>query len=108
VHITVQGGGRKAGMAGAAGVRRRPGLALLLGSIHKQQPGRPYASIDFASNRGLGGAPTEAQSDEGLRKRLEIEGADPVGNTSAEFGKVIKDGIAMWGKVATAAGIPPK
>ena len=54
------------------------------------------------------GAPAEARSDEGLRKRLEIEGADPVGNTSAEFGKVIKDEIAMWGKGATAAGITPK
>jgi len=39
---------------------------------------------------------------------LEIEGADPVGNTAAEFGKVIKDEIAMWEGVAKAAGIKPQ
>jgi tripartite-type tricarboxylate transporter receptor subunit TctC len=43
-----------------------------------------------------------------MQKRLEIEGADPVGNTAAEFGKVIKDEIAMWESVAKAAGIKPQ
>jgi tripartite-type tricarboxylate transporter receptor subunit TctC len=43
-----------------------------------------------------------------MQKRLEIEGADPVGNTAAEFGKVIKDEIAMWEGVAKAAGIKPQ
>jgi tripartite-type tricarboxylate transporter receptor subunit TctC len=43
-----------------------------------------------------------------MQKRLEIEGADPVGNTAAEFGKVIKDEIAMWEGVAKAADIKPQ
>jgi tripartite-type tricarboxylate transporter receptor subunit TctC len=43
-----------------------------------------------------------------MHKRLEVEGADPVGSTSAEFARVIKDEIAMWEKVAAAAGITPK
>jgi tripartite-type tricarboxylate transporter receptor subunit TctC len=43
-----------------------------------------------------------------MQKRLEIEGADPVGNSAAEFGKVIKDEIAMWNEVAAAAGIKPQ
>ena len=43
-----------------------------------------------------------------MQKRLEIEGADPVGNSAAAFGKVIKDEIAMWEKVAAAAGIKPQ
>jgi tripartite-type tricarboxylate transporter receptor subunit TctC len=43
-----------------------------------------------------------------MQQRLEIEGADPVGNSAAEFGRVIKDEIAMWNEVAAAAGIKPQ
>jgi tripartite-type tricarboxylate transporter receptor subunit TctC len=43
-----------------------------------------------------------------MQQRLEIEGADPVGNSAAEFGQVIKDEIAMWEKVAAEAGIKPQ
>jgi tripartite-type tricarboxylate transporter receptor subunit TctC len=40
-------------------------------------------------------------------ERLSKEGADPVGNTPAEFGKFIRSEIAKWGKVIKAAGIKP-
>jgi tripartite-type tricarboxylate transporter receptor subunit TctC len=43
-----------------------------------------------------------------MQQRLDIEGADPVGNTAAEFSKVIKDEIATWNEVAAAAGIKPQ
>jgi tripartite-type tricarboxylate transporter receptor subunit TctC len=43
-----------------------------------------------------------------MQKRLEIEGADPVGNSAAEFSKLIGDEIAMWERVAAAAGIKPQ
>jgi tripartite-type tricarboxylate transporter receptor subunit TctC len=39
--------------------------------------------------------------------RLSREGADPVGNTSAEFGKFIQSEIEKWRKVIRAAGIKP-
>jgi tripartite-type tricarboxylate transporter receptor subunit TctC len=40
-------------------------------------------------------------------ERLSKEGADPVGNTPAEFGKFIRSEIEKWGKVIKAAGIKP-
>jgi tripartite-type tricarboxylate transporter receptor subunit TctC len=40
-----------------------------------------------------------------FKRRLEAEGADPVGNTSAEFTAFIAAEIARWGKVIRAAGI---
>ncbi len=40
-------------------------------------------------------------------ERLSKEGADPVGNTSAEFGKFIQSEIEKWRKVIKAAGIQP-
>jgi tripartite-type tricarboxylate transporter receptor subunit TctC len=43
-----------------------------------------------------------------IQKRLELEGGDPVGSTSAQFAQVIKDEIAMWEGVAAAAGIKPQ
>ena len=42
-----------------------------------------------------------------MHDRLSKEGADPVGNTSAELGKFIQSEIDKWRKVITAAGIAP-
>jgi tripartite-type tricarboxylate transporter receptor subunit TctC len=43
-----------------------------------------------------------------MQQRLDIEGADPVGNSPAEFAKVIQEEIATWNEVAAAAGIKPQ
>jgi tripartite-type tricarboxylate transporter receptor subunit TctC len=42
-----------------------------------------------------------------LSERLSREGADPVGNSPAEFGKYIQSEIEKWRKVIRAAGIEP-
>lgn len=42
-----------------------------------------------------------------MHDRLSKEGADPVGNTSAEFSKFIQTEIDKWRKVIQAAGIQP-
>jgi tripartite-type tricarboxylate transporter receptor subunit TctC len=65
--------------------------------------GTPQPIIDRLQQEIAGVLRTPA-----MQQRLEIEGADPVGNTSAEFGKVIKDEITMWNEVAAAAGIKPQ
>ncbi len=41
-----------------------------------------------------------------MNDRLSKEGADPVGNSSAEFSKYIQSEIEKWRKVIRAAGIP--
>ena len=43
-----------------------------------------------------------------LKQRLLEQGAEPVGNTSEEFGAMIKDEVAKWGEVVRAAGIKPE
>lgn len=42
-----------------------------------------------------------------VNERLSKEGADPVGNSSAEFGRFIASEIEKWRKVIRAAGITP-
>ena len=42
-----------------------------------------------------------------MNERLSREGADPVGNSSAEFAKYIQAEIEKWRKVIRAAGIQP-
>jgi len=42
-----------------------------------------------------------------MNERLSREGADPVGNSSAEFAKYIQSEIEKWRKVIRAAGIAP-
>jgi len=42
-----------------------------------------------------------------LSERLSREGADPVGNSPAEFGKYMQSEIDKWRKVIKAAGIQP-
>jgi len=42
-----------------------------------------------------------------MNERLSREGADPVGNSPAEFAKHIQIEIDKWRKVIKAAGIQP-
>ena len=43
-----------------------------------------------------------------VRERLSADGAEPVGNTPAEFAAVIREELDKWAKVAKAAGIKPE
>ena len=42
-----------------------------------------------------------------MRKRLEVEGGVPVGNSPAEFAAFIKQEMIKWGEVARTAGLMP-
>ncbi len=48
-----------------------------------------------------------ARTDE-MKARLAADGAEPVGNTPAEFAAHIKEEMEKWGAVARAAGIEPQ
>jgi tripartite-type tricarboxylate transporter receptor subunit TctC len=39
---------------------------------------------------------------------MDTEGAEPVGSTPEEFGKLIADDVARWDEVAKAARITPQ
>ena len=43
-----------------------------------------------------------------MRERLAADGAEPVGNTPAEFAAHIKDEMRKWAEVARAAKIEPQ
>jgi tripartite-type tricarboxylate transporter receptor subunit TctC len=43
-----------------------------------------------------------------MKARLAIEGAEPIGNSPAEFSALIKAEMAKWSQVAKAAGIKPE
>ena len=43
-----------------------------------------------------------------MKARLALEGAEPIGNTPAEFSTLIKAEMAKWSQVAKAAGIKPE
>ena len=43
-----------------------------------------------------------------MKDRLALEGAEPIGNTPAEFSALIKDEMAKWSQVAKAANIKPE
>ena len=43
-----------------------------------------------------------------MKARLALEGAEPIGNTPAEFSALIKAEMAKWSQVAKAAGIKPE
>ena len=40
-----------------------------------------------------------------IRERMVNEGAKPVGDTPAEFGRFVRDEIARWTKIIQQAGI---
>ena len=43
-----------------------------------------------------------------MKARLALEGAEPIGNTPAEFSALIKAEMTKWSQVAKAAGIKPE
>ena len=43
-----------------------------------------------------------------IKQRLLDQGAEPVGNTSEEFGAMVKEEVARWAEVVRAAGIKPE
>ena len=43
-----------------------------------------------------------------MKARLALEGAEPIGNSPAEFSALIKAEMAKWSQVAKAAGIKPE
>ena len=50
----------------------------------------------------------KALHDPSVADKLAAEGADPVGNSSDEFGAFIKTEIELWGKVIRATGAKPE
>ena len=53
---------------------------------------------------GLSGAVAKAAHDPEMMKRLATEGAEPVGNTSEEFGRILRDEVAKWAEVVKVSG----
>ena len=43
-----------------------------------------------------------------VRERFTVQGGDPVGNSPAEFGKLIRDEIPRWANVIRSAGVAPE
>jgi tripartite-type tricarboxylate transporter receptor subunit TctC len=65
--------------------------------------GTPAGVIDR-----LHAATAQALMSPDVRQRFAAGGAEPVGNSPAEFGVVLKGELEKWAKVARAAGIVPQ
>jgi tripartite-type tricarboxylate transporter receptor subunit TctC len=55
----------------------------------------------------LNGAVVKALANAQVRERFTVQGGDPVGNSPAEFGKLIRDEIPRWAGVIRSAGVAP-
>jgi tripartite-type tricarboxylate transporter receptor subunit TctC len=53
---------------------------------------------------GLSGAVAKAAHDPEMKKRLAEQGAEPVGSTSEEFGRILKEEVAKWAEVVKVSG----
>ncbi len=53
---------------------------------------------------GLSGAVAKAAHDPEMTKRLAAEGAEPVGNSAEEFGRILREEVAKWAEVVKASG----
>ena len=62
------------------------------------------AAMTRAMVAGLSGAVAKAAHDPEMRKRLAEQGAEPVGNTSEEFGRLLKEEVAKWAEVVKVSG----
>jgi tripartite-type tricarboxylate transporter receptor subunit TctC len=51
---------------------------------------------------------TKALHTDEMKEKLAADGAEPVGSTPAEFGRLIKEELEKWTKVARAANIEPQ
>ena len=52
----------------------------------------------------LAAATTRATRDVELRKRMLEQGADPVGSSPEEFGKLLREEVARWAEVVKVSG----
>jgi tripartite-type tricarboxylate transporter receptor subunit TctC len=52
----------------------------------------------------LAGAIAKAAHDPEMKKRLAEQGAEPVGNTPEEFGKLLREEVARWAEVVKVSG----
>ena len=52
----------------------------------------------------LANAVAKAAHDPEMRKRIAEQGAEPVGNTPEEFGKLLREEVAKWAEVVPASG----
>ncbi len=59
----------------------------------------PRAIVATLANGVAAAANTPA-----LRQRLSEQGAEPVGNSPAEFGKILRDDVARWAEVVAISG----
>jgi tripartite-type tricarboxylate transporter receptor subunit TctC len=59
----------------------------------------PHETVDF-----LGKAIARAARAPEIRQRLAEQGAEPVGNSPEEFGKLLRDEVAKWAEVVKVSG----
>jgi tripartite-type tricarboxylate transporter receptor subunit TctC len=52
----------------------------------------------------LAGAVAKAAHDPETRRRIVEQGAEPVGNSSEEFGRILRDEVAKWAEVVKVSG----
>jgi tripartite-type tricarboxylate transporter receptor subunit TctC len=52
----------------------------------------------------LGAAVAKAAHDPEMKKRLAEQGAEPVGNTPEEFGRILREEVARWAEVVKVSG----
>ena len=102
---------------GVTGTKRAEGMAEIPTIAEAGVPG--YDAMQWYGLLAPAGTPepivTRIQAEvaaalktDEVKKRLATDGAEPVGNTPAEFGALIKDELVKWGEVAKAAGITPQ
>src|SRR5262249_11326416 len=102
---------------GVTGTKRAEGMADIPTVAEAGVPGydamqwygllAPADTTEAIVNRLEVEAAAPRKTDE-VRKGLAADGAEPVGNTPAEFGTLIKNELTKWGEVAKAAGITPQ
>src|SRR5687768_10597939 len=54
--------------------------------------------------KALNDATVRAARDPGLKQKLVEQGADPVGNTPEEFGKLLREEVARWAEIVKISG----
>jgi tripartite-type tricarboxylate transporter receptor subunit TctC len=102
---------------GVTGTRRAEGMAEIPTIAEAGVPG--YDAMQWYGLLAPAGTPepivnriqvevAAALKTDEVTKRLATDGAEPVGNTPAEFGALIKNELVKWGEVAKAAGITPQ
>ncbi|HVJ24506.1 MAG TPA: tripartite tricarboxylate transporter substrate-binding protein, partial [Burkholderiales bacterium] len=52
----------------------------------------------------LNDATVRAARDPGLKQKMVEQGADPVGNTPEEFGKLLREEVARWAEIVKLSG----